>query len=129
MINSNVFDYVSVLGKAADAAWERNELLVNNYSNADTPGYKRKDLDFGAQLREALGSCKYESVDEKVARAADMDIKARVYTDSSNFSYRLDGNNVDPDTEGVELASNQIYYNGLIDSINQEFANLKMVLK
>ena len=45
MINSGVFDYVNVLSKAADAAWERNELLVNNYSNANTPGYKRKDLD------------------------------------------------------------------------------------
>lgn len=129
MINSNVFDYVNVLSKAADAAWERNELLVNNYSNADTPGYKRKDIDFGSQLRKALGNSRYESVDAKVARVADMDLKARVYTDSSNFSYRLDGNNVDPDTEGVELASNQIYYNGLHDSINQQFANLKMVLK
>ncbi len=129
MINSNVFDYVNVLSKAADAAWERNEVLVNNYSNANTPGYKRKDIDFGAQLRQALGNSKYESVNAKVARVADMDLKAKVYTDSANFSYRLDGNNVDPDTEGVELASNQIYYNGIRDSINQEFSNLKMVLK
>lgn len=129
MINSSIFDYVNVLSKAADAAWERNELLVNNYANANTPGYKRKDIDFGAQLREALGNSRYESVDAKVARVADMNIKAKVYTDSAGFSYRLDGNNVDPDTEGVELASNQIYYNGIRDSINQEFANLKLVIK
>ena len=47
----------------------------------------------------------------------------------ANFSYRLDGNNVDIDTEGVELASNQIKYNGLIDCFNQEFANLKMAMR
>ncbi len=129
MIDSNVFNYVDVLSKAADAAWQRNELLVNNYSNANTPGYKRKDIDFSAQLRQALGSTRYEDVDSKVARVADMDLEAKVYTDSAAFSYRLDGNNVDPDTEGVELASNQIFYNGLRDSINQEFANLKMVIK
>ena len=129
MIDSNVFNYVDVLRKAADAAWQRNELLVNNYSNANTPGYKRKDIDFPAQLRQALGSTRYEDVDSKVARVADMDLEAKVYTDSAAFSYRLDGNNVDPDTEGVELASNQIFYNGLRDSINQEFANLKMVIK
>ncbi len=129
MIDSNVFNYVDVLSKAADAAWQRNELLVNNYSNANTPGYKRKDIDFPAQLRQALGSTRYEDVDSKVARVADMDLEAKVYTDSAAFSYRLDGNNVDPDTEGVELASNQIFYNGLRDSINQEFANLKMVIK
>lgn len=129
MIDSNVFNYVDVLSKAADAAWQRNELLVNNYSNANTPGYKRKDIDFSAQLRQALGSTRYEDVDSKVARVADMDLEAKVYTDSAAFSYRLDGNNVDPDTEGVELVSNQIFYNGLRDSINQEFANLKMVIK
>ena len=52
-----------------------------------------------------------------------------MYTDAANFSYRLDGNNVDIDTEGVELAANQIKYNGLISSINQEFTNLKLVMK
>lgn len=129
MIDSNIFNYVDVLSKAADASWQRNELLVHNYANANTPGYKRKDIDFSAQLREALGNTRYEDVDSKVARVADMDLKAKVYTDSAGFSYRLDGNNVDPDTEGVELASNQIYYNGVRDCINQEFANLKMVIK
>ena len=128
-IDSHGVNDVDVLSKAADAAWQRNELLVNNYSNANTPGYKRKDIDFSAQLRQALGSTRYEDVDSKVARVADMDLEAKVYTDSAAFSYRLDGNNVDPDTEGVELASNQIFYNGLRDSINQEFANLKMVIK
>ena len=57
------------------------------------------------------------------------ELGGRVYTDAANFSYRLDGNNVDIDTENVELASNQIKYNGLMSGINQEFANLKMVMK
>ena len=68
-------------------------------------------------------------MDAKVAHLSGTELEARVYTDSANFSYRLDGNNVDIDTEGVTLAANQIKYNGLIDSIKQEFANLKMVIK
>lgn len=40
MINTNVFDYVNVLDKAADAAWMRNNAISNNISNATTPGYK-----------------------------------------------------------------------------------------
>lgn len=98
-------------------------------SNVNTPGYKRQDIDFESRLRQALGSMRYESVDTKVARAASSNLKGRVYTDSANFSYRLDGNNVDIDTEGVKLAANQIKYNGLFDSINQEFANLKLVMR
>lgn len=129
MLNSNVFDYVNVLGKAADASWQRHELLSNNLANDDTPGYKRKDIDFESQLRRALGNSRYETVDSKVSHVTSTELEARVYTDSANFSYRLDGNNVDIDTEGVELASNQIKYNGLIGSINQEFSNLKMVMK
>lgn len=129
MINSSVFDYVNVLGKTADAAWKRNEVIGNNLSNVDTPGYKRQDIDFESQLRQALGNSRYETVDAKVSRLSSVELEPRVYTDSANFSYRLDGNNVDVDTEGVTLAANQIKYNGLIDSIKQEFANLKMVIK
>lgn len=129
MINSNVFDYVNVLGKAADAAWQRNEIIAHNMSNVDTPGYKRQDIDFESQLRRALGKSRYETVDSKVAHLNNAELEAKVYTDLANFSYRMDGNNVDIDTEGVELASNQIKYNGLIDCYNQEFANLKMVMK
>ena len=129
MINSNVFDYVNVLGKAADASWKRNDVIANNIANVDTPGYKRQDIDFESQLRLALGSSRYETVDSKVSHVTSTELEPRVYTDSANFSYRLDGNNVDIDTEGVELASNQIKYNGLIASINQEFTNLKLVMK
>ncbi|MBQ8596537.1 MAG: flagellar basal body rod protein FlgB [Lachnospiraceae bacterium] len=129
MINSNVFDYVNVMGKAADAAWQRNEIIANNIANVDTPNYKRQDINFEAQLRRALGESRYETVDAKVSHITSSELEARVYTDSANFSYRLDGNNVDIDTENVELASNQIKYNGLVTSINHEFSNLKMVLK
>lgn len=129
MINSNVFDYVNVLGKAADAEWTRFGVLSNNIANVDTPGYKRQDVDFESQLRRALGDSRYETVDAKVSHLTTTELNARIYTDSAGFSYRLDGNNVDIDTEGVEIAASQIKYNGLIDSINQEFANLKMVIK
>ncbi len=128
MINTNVYDYVNVLGKTADASWQRNNVLANNMANVNTPGYKRQDINFEQQLRRALGNSRYESVDSKVAHLNHAELVPRVFVDAANFSYRLDGNNVDIDTEGVELASNQIKYNGLITSIQQEFANLKMVM-
>ena len=48
---------------------------------------------------------------------------------SANYSYRLDGNNVDIENENVMLAENQLKYQGLISSINQEFTNLQTVMK
>ena len=38
-------------------------------------------------------------------------------------------NNVDIETENVTLAANQLKYNGLIDCLDQEFKNLRMVMK
>lgn len=129
LMNTNVFDYIHVLNKAADAAWQRNDLIANNLSNLDTPGYKRKDLDFESQLAEALNRSKYTSMDAKVADLKTRSLSPVTYTDYAGFSYRLDGNNVDVDTEGAYLAKNQLVYRGLTMSISQEFKNLQAVLK
>ena len=129
MIQSNAFDYINVLDKAADAAWLRNDAISNNIANVDTPGYKRQDVNFEVQLERALKSNRYDTIDEKVENMNLRRLNPVTYRDHSNFSYRLDGNNVDIDTENVELASNQIKYLGLMGSISQEFANLKAVMK
>lgn len=133
MITSGVFDYINVLDKAADGAWLRNEAIANNIANVNTPGYKRQDVSFEAELKHALKANKYVSLDQKV-KDLNSDgrlshVNPRPYTDYAGFSYRLDGNNVDIDNENVELASNQIKYNALTQSIDQEFKNLQTVIK
>lgn len=129
MINSSAFDYINVLDKAADAAWLRNDAISNNIANVDTPGYKRQDVNFEEQLRKALKNNRYETIDEKVGRINLKRLNPSTYRDHAGFSYRLDRNNIDIDTENVELASNQIRYQGLTDSIGQEFNNLTTVMK
>ena len=129
MINSNVFNYIEVLNKAADASWKRNEVLANNIANNTTPGFKRQDIDFEGQLNRAMRKNRYMSVDAKVSNLRFSRLSPRVFTDSANFSYRLDGNNVDVDNEGVKLAANQLKYNGLLLARNHEYSMLQMVMK
>ena len=129
MIHTNSFDYINVLDKAADASWLRNEAIANNIANADTPGYKRQDVAFESELEKALGKRRYESMDSKVERIRGRSIEAQPYTDYADYSYRLDGNNVDVESENVMLAENQLKYQGLLAGINQEFANLQAVMK
>jgi flagellar basal-body rod protein FlgB len=128
MIQSNAFDYINVLDKAADASWTRESILTNNLANVDTVGYKRQDLDFESLLKEELGNCKHTSLDEKISKTDLTKLNPNVYTDYSQYSYRLDGNNVDIDTEEVELASEQIRYQGLAGAIDSEFERMKAVL-
>ena len=129
MIQTNAFDYINVLNRAADAAWQRNEAISNTIANVDTPGYKRQDVAFESVLQQALGNNRYESMDEKVANVNLSRLRGRAYVDYANYSYRLDGNNVDIENENVMLAENQLKYQGLISSINQEFTNLQTVMK
>lgn len=129
MIQTNVFDYVRILDKAADASWIRHQAISNNITNVDTPGYKRQDVAFESVLQKALGYNRYQSMDSKVSNAKTKNLSVRTFTDYSSFSYRLDGNNVDIENENVMLAENQLKYQGLLTCINQEFTNLSTVMK
>ena len=110
-MSSGIFGYVNVLKSAADASWLREEVLTNNIANVDTPNYKRQDVEFTTYLKSALEQA------------------GRTYTENTTLSYRMDGNNVDLSTENAELAAEQINYNALIDSMNNEFTRMKAVLK
>ena len=129
MISTDAFSYINVLDKAADASWTRENLIANNIANATTPGYKRQDIDFQSVLKQEISNYKYMNLDQKVGRMDLSKLNPQIYTDHENVSYRLDGNNVDIDTEQVELASEQIKYQALTTSITSEFQRLQAVLK
>ena len=129
MINSNAYNYINVLTKAADASWTRNEIITNNLANVDTPGYKRKDVSFQNYLLQELTSGDSTSLRTRVNDVELGNLYATVYTDFTELSYRLDGNNVDIDTENVEFASNQLYYQTVLDTINHQFSMLKAAMQ
>lgn len=106
-------------------------MLTNNIANVDTPNYKRQDVDFTTYLNSALSRTNggSSSLTNRVNNINYNDVAIRTYTDNSTLSYRTDGNNVDLSTENVGLAAEQINYNALIDSMNNEFSRFKAVLK
>lgn len=131
MFTTNVFDYTNILDKAADASWMRENVITNNIANIDTPGYKRQDVDFESVLQKALGKTKYSSLDKKV-RELNQDLgklTTTSYTDAANYSYRLDRNNVDENTENAELASESLRYQLVTTAITNNFSRMQTVLK
>ena len=131
MFSSGSFGYIDVLNSAANSTWLRNEVISSNIANVDTPNYKRKDVSFATYLNSALGGTDYttSTLTQRVKNVDLSNVNSTVYTDNTDLSYRSDGNNVDIETENVELASNQIMYNALIDSMSNEFSRMKSVLK
>ena len=129
MINSNAFDYINVVDRALDASYLRETVIANNIANVDTPYYKRKDVNFQDVLDDAIDSAKYKTIDQAVTSINTDDLNPIEYTDAENFSYRIDRNNVDIDTENAELASEQLRYQALIQSANLDFFFFISVIK
>lgn len=129
MINSGIYNNINVLDKAADASWTRNQVIANNLANVDTPNYKRKDVAFQAYLQVEMEGADTTTLQERISDI-DLDaLNATSYTDMAELSYREDGNNVDVDTENVELASNQLMYEALMNSISNEFDMIKAAMQ
>ena len=128
MINSSIFNYVDILDKAADAAYIRHDVISNNIANKDTPNYKRQDVQFETILQASLAGD--GSLSERVEQVNMNleDLSSYIYTDQTSLSYRLDGNNVDPEQEDAYLAENMIRYQTLIDLMKAEFQQYQTVL-
>ena len=95
----------------------------------DTPGYKRKDLDFESVLQTELTGNRNKTLTSKINDLDLSDLNPTVYRDLTNYSYRLDKNNVDIDVEEAEYASEQIRYQGIAEGINNEFERMSTVIK
>ena len=133
MISSNAFSYINVLDRTADASWLRQTMIANNLANVDTPTYKRQDIEFKSVLEHQMKRTAMKIQDNSVDRITKhMDLSKLngvKYADYAGFSYRIDKNNVDVDTENVELASESLNYSTLTTAISSEFSRFDIVTK
>lgn len=123
---ANMFSYINVLGKAANAGWNRMEVISDNIANVSTPNYKRKDVQFESYL--AAQVCDGDTLDQCIENIDLDSLQATRYVDNSQYSYRYDGNNVDIDTENSEMAKAQIKYQALMDSLTNEYSRIRTAL-
>lgn len=117
--------------KSLDAAWSRNEIISQNIANVDTPGYKRKDVAFEEYLINSKKRITGNRTDVRHIPISPSDIDSvepTVTQDYSKLSMRIDGNNVDIDTEMADLAKNSIKFNALTQMLNGSFSKIKSVI-
>lgn len=121
---------INNLERSLDYTSATNNAISSNISNADTPGYKSKDVVFKDVLNDALtSSFQAKRTNEKhIPFHENQRSSYRILT-NSNTSYNHNGNNVDIDKEMTNLAKNQIYYNSLVDRINGKFGSLQTVIR
>jgi len=124
---------IKITEKALDAAWLRNEAISQNIANVDTPGYKRKTVEFEKYLDGALDGFKLKGnvSNEKhipIGRIDAEKLEIKAVSDNRGLDYRIDGNNVDIDNEMASLAKNTIRYNMLVETLNAGLRRIKSAI-
>ncbi|SRR5690606_1888266 len=126
------FNQTRLLEKALDSAWLRNEIISHNIANADTPGYKKMGVKFEEELKSALEASSFVGKRTRnkhisIGSKSIDEVEPEIYTVQSTRS-RIDENNVDIESEMVERAKNEIYYNALIQKLSMEFRRLSNII-
>lgn len=108
--------------KALDLRAFRQQLLASNIANADTPGYKARDIDFAAALRSAtsgdtLPAVSLRETNARHLRAPTSDAPAAVLYRSPQQP-SIDGNTVDMDVERNRFADNAVHYEANFTVLN-----------
>lgn len=112
--------------QALGARVKRAEVLANNLANADTPGYKARDIDFQSMLRQAEASTQNVGMTQSHqghlntgSGGGDGDLLYRTPHQPS-----LDGNTVDTQQEQSRFMRNAMEYQASFEFLNGAFKGL-----
>ncbi len=90
---------------------KRQQVIAGNIANADTPGYKAVDFDFGRALGEAL-------------RGAGNGSSRLNLLQTPSTQPSADGNTVDMDAERAKFADNALRYEAALRALNAQIRTL-----
>ena len=110
---------------------KRSELLANNLANADTPGFKARDLDFSKALDNAVSSRRVG-----LTRTHDSHFSGGSADTQYSVGYRVplqpdtgDGNTVDSLREQSSFAENSLRYQASLTFLNGRFTGTMKALR
>lgn len=122
---------IEMLSRAMDASHLRQQVLNHNIANVDTPFYQTKGVSFEEILQRKLNRKSsfqgYKTDPRHRTIGLSNDVQP-VVTTTSGTQLNNNRNNVDIDAEMARLAKNGLWYQGLTQSLNHEFKQLRHVL-
>lgn len=115
------------LTRSLDTAALRQKVVANNIANLNTPGYKRSYVPFDEELCQARGRLPLVRTHPRHMTGMDPGGDPRVVTERGT-SRRTDESNVDLDQEMLDLVTNQLRYNTLIQQVSGKYANWRYII-
>lgn len=123
---------LNTASKAMDGLSYRRNVISQNVANVDTPGYHALEMNFESELQRSLSSSPKLSMsltDSKHQLSKDDASGAFQAKLRSGGSERADGNNVDIDTELVQMTETGIRYSALTTAVSKKLSLLKEIAR
>ena len=129
---------VDLLQRAMSVNSLRYQVSANNIANSEVPNYKRQEVNFESELKKAFDSEKnpnnfeLATSDERhiqINQKMDYhDVEPRRVTDWYTTA-NANGNNVDPESEAMNVMKIQLNYRLLAQLENFEFNQVRVAMK
>ena len=106
----------------------RNEMLDSNISNAATPNFKARDLDFDTELKRVNKIGNIQTTDNSHFAS----IQKRIGKDSVfrlPIHPSLDGNTVEMAVEQMQFSENVMRYQTTLSFLNNKISGLRSAIK
>jgi flagellar basal-body rod protein FlgB len=110
---------------------ERQRLLAENVSNADTPGYRPRDLaplDFGRQVQQASGQLQLALTAPGHVTAAGAKSGSFAMERAGKYDVKPMGNAVNLEDEMMKVAANQMDHQAAISLYSRSMGLLKTAI-
>jgi flagellar basal-body rod protein FlgB len=128
----------TILKLGMDAASMRNEVIADNIANAETPGFKKSEVDFEQRLQELLKKNHTNNPSLSLNRTNSRHMQINDGDQLEMFqprirviggtSFRNDGNNVDIDVEMANNTKNNTFYEAVNRSMTSEIKLLRLAI-
>ncbi len=115
---------MNILQRLVNFTLQRHRVLLSNLANSDTPGYRAKDLNFEAVLREE----KLRLLKTHPMHLGSQGPEFAVQERPSSAAPWLDENNVEEEAEMARITENAILYQAALKLMNEKFRIYKTIL-
>ena len=115
------------LARSLDTAALRQKVTANNLANLNTPYFKRSYVPFDEEFTEARGRLALTRTHAAHYPGKTFLTDPRVVKEPIT-TRRTDLNNVDIDQEMLDLVTNQLRYNTIVQQVSGKLANLRYVI-
>lgn len=125
-------DFDAVFGvheRALKIREARTEVLASNIANADTPGYKARDIDFRELINNASLSVRMKATNPGHMASAGEGVFEQHMKYRAPSQPSLDGNTVDPHIEKAEFGENSLRYEATLMFLSRKIQGIKSALK